>query len=607
MSTGTAALPWPEVPSFAVERPALVDRLDNALDHRIVLLVAPAGYGKSVLLGQWAAANPAQQVAWISARDIGGEALHFGRRLRDALAAAEPDLDNRLGRLPGTTERLGPVLIDHVIEELERGPDLVVVIEDFEHVASTAVLGEVGQLAVRLPPNVHLVLASRRDPDIGLHRLRLQDQVDEIRQGDLAMSEDEARQIVRALAGCELRADQARAIVERTEGWPAGLQLAALSLRDRDDVDRYLEEFSGDDRHVADYLSDEILEGLDADEREFLLVTSVLNRLSGPLCNALTGRSDGQRMLESLHQRSLFLSASDTRRAWYRYHALFRDLLRYELRTERPADELPLHRRAAEWLLAADDSKGAAEHLLAAGDWEAVIALADHEGRAYFERGESHVPLSWLERLPHELVDRRPEVALSTVVLRMTSGQALAAEDLAERTAQAHDLPPALRGVVELARVTLVYHHGRPHDVLAAAARILDLVPQMVEQPDPILFGITDADSLRIQAQAQAARASSPGPHRDRPHLDRPSPGGHDLCPVGRARPGDLGLLRRALRAPDQRPKAPTGRWSSPATRACSSTPPSPTPISPWPTWPSGGASPKASRPTSTRPSSRPA
>jgi LuxR family maltose regulon positive regulatory protein len=504
--TGSAVVPRPPLPFFAVSRPGLVDRLDRALTRPLVVLVAPAGYGKSVLLTQWSDARPGRTVAWVSARRLGGDAVGFGRRLRIGLADAAPALAPLLQRLPATVDRLGSVYLDHLVDALQAGPPVVIVIEDLEQLTSPMVLTELGELAERLPAHVHLILSSRRDPNIGVHRLRLQDQLDEIRQDELVMSEDDARSIVRSLAACELRRDQALALVDRTEGWPAGLQLAALSLRNRDDVEGYLEAFSGDNRHVADYLSDEILAGLDDDEREFLLVTSVLDRLHGPLCDALTGRSDGGQVLESLHRRSLFLTALDDHQRWYRYHALFRDLLHYELRQSRPKEqEVRLHRRAATWLLEAGFPSAAAEHLLAAEAWDEVFELAQREGRAFFERGETATMLTWLERLPRSVIDARPEVALSIVILQLMTGRSLAAERLAEQTELAHDLPPELAALVDLAHATLVYHHGLPSVALAAAERTIEKLEGL--DGNEGLFGLMGSGSVRIQAQAAMARA----------------------------------------------------------------------------------------------------
>ena len=472
----------------------------------MVLLVAPAGYGKSVLLAQWAAARPERRVAWVSARRVGTDALDVARRLAAGLAAADPGLGRRLRRGPGSPDRLGADFVDHLVTELGRSGDLVVVIEDFEDLTATPVLAEIGEFAERLPPTTRLVLASRRAPAIGLHRARLHDEVVEIRQDELVMTEAHAREVVQRLSGCELRPDQARAITARTGGWPAGLQLAALSLRDREDVDRYLEEFSGDDRHVAEYLSDEVLDGMPPDDRDFLVATSVLDHLSADLCDAVTERSDSAAMLESLHRRSLFLAALDTHRSRYQCHPLFRDLLRYELRVAHPGEEVGLHRRAARWLAAAGDPSAAAAHHVAAGDWDALVALAQREGRTHWERGEAHVVLGWLEQLPADLVDDRPEVALTMAVLEVASGRALAAEDLAERTAQAHDLPPELEIVVELIRVTLVYHHSPPAAILRAAQRVIDLMP-VVAATTKAPLGFTDVRGMASQAQGGAGRA----------------------------------------------------------------------------------------------------
>jgi LuxR family maltose regulon positive regulatory protein len=465
-SAGTASDPWRVVPSFAVDRPGLVDRLETALTRPIVEVVAPAGHGKSVLLAQWAAAHPERTVVWLSARGVGRDASRFSRLLAEALAEVAPD-----------RPRLRPGFgVDDLLQQLAALPDVVVVVEDLEEVKSADVLGVLGELAQQLPSNIRLILISRRDPDIGLHRPRLRDEVDEIRQGELDLTEDQVASVVFALAGCHLRGDQAAALTRRTEGWAAGVQLAALALRDREDVDSYVEAFSGDDRHVADYLSDEILYGLEDEEREFLLVTSILEHLDAPICNALTGRTDGQATIDSLHRRALFVIPEGDRRL-YRYHTLFRDLLRYELRTQRPDDEPELHRVAAAAFLQAGRPADAARHLIAAADWPGVVQLARRKWSQYLERDEVWVVLSWVEQVPPDLVEADPSLALLIAHLRLLAGQALSAQVLAERTAADHDLSADLALRVDVIRSLLVFHHAAPADVLAAAHRILDAGP----------------------------------------------------------------------------------------------------------------------------------
>ena len=284
-------------------------------------------------------------------------------------------------------------------------------------------------LLEHLPPGLHLVLASRSDPPLPLARLRARGQLAELRADDLRFTAEEAAALLRESVGPGLPGAAVAALVARTEGWAAGLQLAALSLRGRSDVAGFVAAFSGSHRFILDYLTGEVLDGQPERVREFLLETSVLERLSGGLCDAVTGRDDGQAMLEHVEQAGLFLMPLDEVRGWWRYHRLFADLLRARLQQQRPGRVAVLHRAAAGWYEEhglADDAVG---HALAAGDiaWAARL-VEQHFDETLYLRSEGATAQRWLATLPAELVQTRPRLALAQGLLAATLGRADAME-----------------------------------------------------------------------------------------------------------------------------------------------------------------------------------
>ncbi|HEV3292883.1 MAG TPA: LuxR C-terminal-related transcriptional regulator, partial [Streptosporangiaceae bacterium] len=287
------------------------------------------------------------------------------------------------------------------------------------------------------PPGLHLVLASRSDPPLPLARLRARGQLAELRADDLRFTAEEAAALLRESAGSAISGAAVEALVARTEGWAAGLQLAALSLRGRPDIAGFVAAFTGSHRYILDYLTGEVLDGLPEQVREFLLETSVLERLSGGLCDAVTGRDDGQAMLERVEQAGLFLMPLDEVRGWWRYHRLFADLLRARLQQQRPGRVAVLHRAAAAWYEEHGLADGAVRHALAAGDtaWAARL-IEQHFDETLYLRSEGATAQRWLAALPAELVQTRPRLLLAQVLLAATLGRAEAMEpplDAAER------------------------------------------------------------------------------------------------------------------------------------------------------------------------------
>jgi len=422
-------------------RPGFVarPRLAGALGGGLLLVCAPAGFGKTALLADWLRSG-SRPVAWLSL-DVGdNDPVRFWRHVIAALDRARPGIGERVAPLLGPPTSSFEGLVTALINELAALPgenEIVLVLDDYHLVDAPQVHASLAFLLEHLPPGLHLVLASRSDPPLPLARLRARGQLAELRTDDLRFTTEEAAALLRESAGPDVPDTAVAALVARTEGWAAGLQLAALSLRGRSDIAGFVAAFSGSHRYILDYLTGEVLDGQPEQVREFLLETSVLERLSGGLCDAVTGRDDGQAMLEHVEQAGLFLMPLDEVRGWWRYHRLFADLLRARVQQQRPGRVAALHRAAAAWYQErglADDAVG---HVLAAGDtaWAARL-IEQHFDATLYLRSEGATAQRWLAALPAELVQTRPRLLLAQVLLAATLGRAEAMEpplDAAER------------------------------------------------------------------------------------------------------------------------------------------------------------------------------
>jgi LuxR family transcriptional regulator, maltose regulon positive regulatory protein len=389
-------LPSPQ-PGF-VPRPRLLDRLDEGLARSLILVCAPAGSGKTALLADWARRTQ-RAVAWLSLDAGDNDPARFWRHAAAALDRARPGIAEQV------TPLLGPpappsseALLTALINELAAQPgedDMLLVLDDYHVIDAAPVHASLTFLLAHLPPGLRLVLASRADPPLPLARLRARGQLAELRAADLRFTPEEAAALLLEAAGPGLPETAVVALAVRTEGWAAGLQLAALSLRGQADVAAFVATFSGSHRYVLDYLTEEVLERQPEQLREFLLETSVLERLSGELCDAVTGRSDGQAMLEAIEAAGLFLVPLDEVRGWWRYHQLFADLLRARLQQQQP-DRLPaLHRNAATWSEEHGLADDAVHHALAAGDNAWAARLIERHADAVFFRNERATVQRW--------------------------------------------------------------------------------------------------------------------------------------------------------------------------------------------------------------------
>ena len=404
-----------------VPRPRLLARLDEGLARGLVLVCAPAGYGKTVLLAEWTrrGGHPA---AWLSLDAGDNDPARFWRHAVAALDRAGPGIGERVAPLlgppaPSSFEGLVTALINELA-----AAEALLVLDDYHVIGSAQVHESLAFLVEHRPAGTGVVLASRSDPPLGLARLRARGQLTEIREAELRFTPAEAGELFQHMAWALPDASVA-ALAARTEGWAAGLQLAALSLRGHEDAAAFVAAFTGSHRYVLDYLAEEVLEQQDEQLRAFLLETSVLDRLSGPLCDAVTGGEGSQALLEQAERAGLFLIPLDEVRGWWRYHHLFADLLRARLQQEQPGRAAQLHRNAAAWYSEHGLAEDAIGHAAAAGEmlWAARI-IEQHFNLVHRIRGEAATIDRWLSVLPAGVVRSRPRLLLAQAHMAADSG-----------------------------------------------------------------------------------------------------------------------------------------------------------------------------------------
>ncbi|HEY2508388.1 MAG TPA: LuxR C-terminal-related transcriptional regulator [Streptosporangiaceae bacterium] len=406
-----------------IDRAELVAALDHAADAKVTIVSASAGSGKTSLLQAWAAGpGRRHRLAAVQVQRDQQDAQQFWLAVLAAVqqaGSARPD-DEQLAATPGFSETTSS---ERVLTELDENQDRTfLLIDDLHELSSPDALAQLARLLERLPPHVHAILATRRDLPLRLHKLRLAGQLAEIRAADLRFTAAETRELLTALDIGLSEAGTAK-LHERTEGWAAGLRLAAISLTHSSDPERLVAEFSGSSRTVAEYLLAEMLESQPADVQQLLLRTSLLDRVNGELADLMTGRPGSERILLDLEDANAFVVALDAERTWFRYHHLFADLLRLELRRRLP-EELPgLHRLAAKWLGEHGEVVDAIRHTQAAGDWpDAARLLADNSFGLTLD-GQAQTIGSLLRAFPPGAVADGPEIPLARATSEFTAGR----------------------------------------------------------------------------------------------------------------------------------------------------------------------------------------
>ena len=420
-----------------VPRPRLQDRLHRGLSSRLMLVSAPAGFGKTTLLVDWMATVSASTdgtaaTAWLSLDAGDNEVARFWTYVIAALRTVVPEIGaDALGLLQEPQPPPAPVVLTTLLNDLGGADvDVVLVLDDYHVIGSSEVQAGMEFLLDHLPPALHLVIASRADPALPLPRLRARGDLVEIRAADLRFTPDEAASYLNDAMGLQLTPDDVAALEERTEGWIAALQLAALSMAGRDDITSFIAGFTGDDRYVVDYLVEEVLQRQPDDVQAFLLQTSVLDRMNGSLCDAVTGQDRGRAVLEALDRDNLFLVPLDDRRQWYRYHHLFADVLRARLLDEQPERIGGLHRLASEWLERSGDRAEAIRHAMAGGDFGRAADLLELAIPALRRDRREAALRAWLESLPAEVLRARPVLSNNLAGARMSTGTFEGVEEL---------------------------------------------------------------------------------------------------------------------------------------------------------------------------------
>ena len=456
------------------ERPRLSALLDRGLeDHsRLTVLSAPPGYGKTVAVAGWLESRALAR-AWLSLDVADNDLTRFVRYLVASLRAVRPEVGNRTNGLFGlgaspSVDLLGATFLDEIAVTDD---PFVLVVDDYHVIGADPIHRLVRFLIEHGPPFVHLVILTREDPPLPLARLRAHGRLIELRADDLRYTDAEASgYLAEALpAGADL--EQLTRLLERTEGWIAGLQLAAISLRDRPEPGALIRAFSGSQRYVFDYLADEVLAGLDGELRSFLVRTSVSERFTVELCRELTGRDDAAVLLDRAARANLFLVPLDVEGRWYRYHRLFGDYLRSQLGED---ERHQLHERAADWFEHADLASEAIDNALAAGSTDRVIRLVERGARPAFEAGELATLLGWLEALPPGRVSMSPELSSLHAWALFETGQVAAALTLAGRHLASSGSPGPAEGRLLILQGLMATVTGPDAEKLATEG--LDLV-----------------------------------------------------------------------------------------------------------------------------------
>jgi LuxR family maltose regulon positive regulatory protein len=506
-----------------VPRSHLVERLQQGVAGALTLVSAPAGFGKTTLLAQWRASTRTP-VAWLSLEPEDNEPTRFLMYLIAALQTLNPHLGAPARALLGPPQ---PAELETVLTLLAndlirwQGEDFALVLDDYHVMTAEPIHRALTYLVEHLPPQMHLIIATRADPPLPLARLRARGRLTELRAAELRFRAAESGTFLEEVMGLHLPPQDVATLQSRTEGWIAGLQLAALSLQGRPDVSDLLSAFTGSHRFVLDYLSEEVLSQQPAAVQTFLLQTSILERLSGSLCDAVSGHEESQAMLETLERANLFVTALDDERGWYRYHHLFADLLRSRLRQTSPALVPELHRRASTWYEQHDLIIDAVHHARLAPDLDRMIRLIEQHTHALAFRGQAHTVLSWLSSLPDGLVRTHPRLCFSQALLLMFSGQlAEALLRLQEAEQSVSHLTPADEAQAFLNQVATVqayilFHQG---DLAGSVALAQQAADQLAERPVQVREAtrviaahrvLVSGDVRRVEEQ-RVARLASP-------------------------------------------------------------------------------------------------
>jgi LuxR family maltose regulon positive regulatory protein len=463
----------------------LFELLRNATDCKVSVISAPTGYGKTTLLAHWRQVEEANlPFAWVSLDEQDNDPIRLWRHIVEALRQVVPDEEgfgtDVLARMSAAGQVFVGTTLPTLINELaELSHRVVLVLDDYQFVTEEDAHESLAFFVEHLPENVLLVISSRSDPPLPLGRWRARGEMNEIRTEQLAFSEEEAECLLNEKMGLDIGPADLSVLLERTEGWPAGIYLASLSLRNKEDKHAFIESFRGSNRYIVGLLGEEVLSDLTEEVRLFLLETSVLRGMTGPLCDAVTGREGSAKLLRELARSNLFVVSLDEQGEWYRYHHLFSELLLYELRSSKPDLVSTLRKRASVWLEDAGYFEGAIRQALAAEDYERVGLLIARHWYGYVSAGQTATVQRWLESLPEGMITHDAALVLVKAWICALGGQR---EESATLLTLAENIPyegplPDGTGSVESGATILraVFGYGGVQSMVEAARRAMEL------------------------------------------------------------------------------------------------------------------------------------
>jgi LuxR family transcriptional regulator, maltose regulon positive regulatory protein len=426
---------FPTIRPELVPRKRLIDQLNEGVHRKLTFISTPAGYGKTTLVAEWLSKllsegtnGKLNRIAWLSLDEGDNDLVRFLTYIIAALNQIEESGSEfgktALGMIQSPQSPPTEMILTSLINEMAAIPFKVfLVLDDYHLVEEASIHNALTFLLNQLPPTLHLAIVTREDPPVPLARYRVQDQITELRAADLRFTEAEATSFLNEIMGFQLSEEDIKALEKRTEGWIASLQLAAISMQGQDDVTAFIDTFTGSHRLVLDYLIEEVLEQQSENDQEFLLKTSILDKLNGSLCDTLTGRKDSQQQLERLEQANLFLIPLDSERIWYRYHHLFADLLRQKLIQSQVDDLAYLHQEASKWYQQAGFIQDAIHHAIATGDHKRTAALLEESWPDWYESSSQVIWMKWVSSLPDEIVFDRPLLGIAHVQALLHFGQ----------------------------------------------------------------------------------------------------------------------------------------------------------------------------------------
>jgi LuxR family transcriptional regulator, maltose regulon positive regulatory protein len=536
----------PRLQPNVVSRPRLIVRLNEGLHRKLTLIAAPAGFGKTTLVSAWVEGSD-RPTAWLSLDEGENNPTRFLAYLIAALQTIAATLgEGVLGVLQSSQPPPPEAILTALLNEITTLPDhFILVLDDYHVIDAKPVDMTLTYLVEHLPPQMHLVIVTREDPLLPLARLRARGELTELRAADLRFTPSEAAEFLNSVMGLTLLPEDIAALEDRTEGWIAGLQLAALSMRGREDIPEFIRAFTGDHRYILDYLVEEVLTRQPEPVRSFLLQTAILDRLSGSLCDAVTGQERGNVRLEALEHGNFFVVALDDTRHWYRYHHLFAEVLSAHLLAEQPEQVATLHQRASVWYEQHGSASDAIRHALTAEDFGRAADLIELAVPAMRRSRQDAMLLGWFKALPDELVHFRPVLSVGYAYALLSAGELenvearlSDAERWLDTTADTNVLAPApsaetwaksfdnaqdklhrrmivvdkeefrhLPGAIAIYRAARAQALGDVANTMKYARRVLGLVPEddhLLRGPAVALLGLASWTSGDLEAAHRA-------------------------------------------------------------------------------------------------------